>query len=207
IEEVVARAQAASSLVLRARATARVRQASLGMQRSNRWPTISLGGGVNRASSGVDQSALFDLSPDGLGGRLSLSVSIPVFSRFQTSFDIGRADVDYRNSLQETRLTELEVEETVRARYVDLDVAWSTLQESARGLELAEERLRMVREEYRLVAKTFEELQGAVRQAAVQRRAAIDERFAFATALLDLYAAAGIVAQEAGLSDPDPSAN
>ena len=201
IRDLVDGAMSASPTVREAEATSRSSQAALKVQRANRWPSVRLSTSVGRSSFGRDQAALFDLSPEDFGGNISLSFSIPVFSRFQTSYQIAEADVAYRNSIESLREAELQVEEAVRARFVDLETAWITLQESARGLELAEERLRMLREEYRLANATFEDLQGAIRTAAESRRTAVEQRYAFAQALVDLYEAAGIVAREAGLGD------
>lgn len=200
VEGLVTSAVATSPRVLEAQASTRSRRSQLDMSRSSRWPTVSLNSRVYRSSYAREQDALFDLSPNDFGGDISLSVSIPVFQRFETSYQIAQAGVEHRNAIETERLTALQVEEEVRGRYVDLETAWHTLQDGTRGQQLAEERLRLVREEYRLANATFEDLQGAVRTAAEARRTAVEQRYAFARALVDLYEAAGVVAQEAGLT-------
>ncbi len=201
LDALVAQAVEASPRVLEAGASSRSLRAQLAMSRADRWPTISLNGNLGRGSYGPDQSALFDFSPSDFGGSVQLSVSIPVFQRFNTSYQIAQASVAHQNALEDQRLMELQVEEEVRARYVDLETAWLTLQDVGRSLDLAQERLRLVREEYRLATATFEDLQGAVRTAAESRRAVVQQRYAFARALVDLYEAAGVVAQQAGFAD------
>ena len=202
VEGLVAAAATTSPRVLEAQASTRSSRALLDINRSSRWPTISLNSGIYRNSYAREQDALFDLSPNDFGGDISLSVSIPIFQRFETSYQIAQASIEHRNAVQTERLTELQVEEEVRGRYVDLETAWYTLQDGTRSQQLADERLRLVREEYRLANATFEDLQGAVRTAAEARRTAVEQRYAFARALVDLYEAAGVVAQQAGLTAP-----
>ena len=182
-----------------ANAALEVSRAALNGQRSDRWPTLSLSTSISRGSYGPDGTELFAFDPEDFNGGLSLSVSIPVFSRFTTSRAIAAADVELRNANETLRQTELELEEQIRARYVDLEAAWASLRERARRLEIATERLDIVQEEYRLATKSIEDLRAAIREEASALRDALDQRFEFAGALLGLYEAAGIVGQEAGI--------
>lgn len=208
ITQLLQEAMSASPTVREAMASSNSSQAALKVERSSRWPSLSLNSNLNRQSFGRNEDALFDFGPRDFSGSIALQVSIPLFSRFETSYQIAQADVAFRNSVERVRQVELQVEEDVQAKYVDLQTTWSTVQQSARGLELAEERLRIVREEYRLAAKSFEDLQLAVRQAGQARRDVVNERFAFFQALLDVHHAAGVVAQEAGLIPaPGPGTN
>lgn len=176
-----------------------VSRAALNSQRAERWPTLSLSGDIGGSAVGNERTAMFDFIPDGGSGGLRLSVSIPVFSRFTTSRAIAAADVDLRNANEALRQTELELEEQIRSRYVDLETAWASLTERTRRLEIATERLGIVEEEYRLATKSIEDLRAAIREEASALRDALDQRFEFAGALLGLYEAAGIVGQEAGI--------
>lgn len=188
-----------------AAATLSLRQASLRNRKAARWPTLSLNSNFYRNAFGQDQTALFDLlevnlSPDDFRASIGLSVSIPIFTRFETSRSIAEADVQLRNAGEAMRQTELEVEEQIRARYVDLETAWATVQERDRRLEIARERLRIVRQEYQLATKSVEDLRTAVREEASALRDVVDQRYEFATALVGLYEAAGTVAREAGVT-------
>ena len=176
-----------------------VSRASLNMQKGDRWPTVTLGAGVSGGTFGIERTALFDFLPDGGNGGLTLSVDLPIFNRFTTSRAIAAADVDLRNANESLRQTELDLEEQIRARYVDLETAWASLRERTRRLEIATERLGIVQEEYRLATKSIEDLRAAIREEASALRDALDQRFEFAGALLGLYEAAGIVGQEAGI--------
>ncbi len=199
VEELVAAALQESPAVGASEAARSVSQSRLGSARATRWPSLSLGSGFSRDSFGLERAALFEWNPEDIAGYLQLSVSIPLFRRFETSQQIASADVDLRNAGEEVRRAELEVEERVRASYVELETAWANVRQSDIGAEVASERLRIVQEEYRLATKSIEELRTAVRDQATAQRDAVDQRFIFADALLTLYEAAGIVAREAGL--------
>ena len=200
LEMLVATAVQRSPAVGAAEATRAVRQSALGSAKASRWPTLSLGSNFYRSASGPDRSALFELDPGDFYSTFGLTVSIPVFTQFQTSQRIASASIDLRNAGEQVRQAELEREEQVRTRYVDLETTWATLRQRETALEVAEERLRIVQEEYRLATKSIEDLRIAVREQATAQRDAVDQRFEFAVALVWLYEAAGIVAVEAGLA-------
>ena len=197
----VARALRESPTVAAAEATLAVSQSNLSAEKADRWPSLSLSSGISRGSYGPERSSLFKFNPEGFNGSLRLSVSIPLFTRFQTSQSIASANIELRNARETIRKTELDVDELIRSRYVDLETAWANVRQRSRALEVASERLEIVREEYRLATKSIEDLRTAIRDEAAARRDAVDQRFEFAVFLVGLYEAAGIVGMEAGL-DP-----
>lgn len=200
LDALVERGRRDSPQVGEAAATLSLRQAALRNQKAARWPTLRLTSSFYRNAYGEDQTALFELlelnfSPDDFRASVGLAVDVPLFTRFQTSRDIAEADVQLRNAGEAMRQTELEVEEQIRARFVDLETAWATVQERSRRLEIARERLRIVRQEYQLATKSIEDLRTAVREEASAQRDVVDQRYEFATALVGLYEAAGAVAR------------
>ena len=199
LDVVVSEALALSPRVGAAEAGRSVRQSQLSSSRASRWPTISLTSGFNRSSFDRGRSALFDLNPGDFRGRVGLNVQIPIFSQFETSQQIAAADIELRNAGEDVRQAELELEEEVKSRYVDLETAWSNVRHRETVLEVATERLRIVQEEYRLATKSIEEFRAAIREEAEAQRELVQQRFEFAVALVGLYEAAGIVAGEAGL--------
>ena len=203
LDGLVATALRESPKVGEGEATLAMRQAALKRQKAARWPSLSLSSNIYRSVNGEDQEALFSLDPKDLYGGLSLSLAVPLFTRFRTSRAIADADVEVRNAHEEISRVELEVREDIHARYVDLETAWATQQERDRQLEIASERLRIVRQEYELATKSVEDLQAAVREEASALRDAVEQRFEFAAALVRLYEAAGVVAAEAGLRTDD----
>ncbi len=203
IDGLVAEAVRESAQVGAANAALATSRAALRSQRATRWPSLSLSSSINRGSYGPERTKLFDLNPSDFSGSLSFGISIPVFRQFQTTQAIASAEVALRNANETVRQTELELEEQIRARYVDLETAWASLRERTRRLEIAIDRLAIVQEEYRLATKSIEDLRAAVREEAFAQRDLVDQDFQFAVALVTLYEAAGIVGREAGL---DPAA-
>ena len=200
LEALVEEGLARSPAVAAAAAGRAVQQSRLGSAKAGRWPTLSLSSSVSRWSRARDRDALFGFFPDDFSGSVSLSVSIPVFSRFQTSQEIASAEVELRNASEQLRQNELQLEEQVRSAHVDLETAWATVEQRVTAAEVATERLRIVQEEYRLAVKSIEELRAAIREEAAAQRDLVEQRFEFAGALLGLYEAAGVVADRAGLA-------
>ena len=72
-----------------------------------------------------------------------------------------------------------------------LSIRWETLGIAERSLAIAREAVELARGEYRLGARTFEQLQQSVKSEADARRQLIQARYGFVDALLDLEAAVG----------------
>lgn len=199
LDGIVAEALAASPAVGAAEAARSVQRSRLSFARASRWPTLSMSSRITRSSYVRGRSALFDMDPQDFRGSVSLGLQIPLFTQFQTSQQIATADVDLRNAGEQVRQAELEIEEQVKSRYVDLETAWANVRHRRTVLEVAAERLRIVEEEYRLATKSIEELRAAIREEAEAQRELVQQRFEFAVGLVGLYEAAGIVTGEAGL--------
>ncbi len=192
VDELVARAMEASPRVDEARASLSVQQASLRSEKATRWPTLTVTGSFRRSSYASKSAALFDMSPRDVSGGVSVSMSVPIFRQFQTSFAIAQADVEMRNATESIRQIELDVERQVRVQFVDLESAWRSATELARRLDVAERRLAIVREEYELAVKSVEELRAAVRERASALRDSVDQSYEFAAVLVSLHEAAGL---------------
>jgi len=200
VAQLVAEAVQNNATVRSAEASERASEAASKSARARRWPSVALSGGLSRSAFGVDASSLFDLTPDDRSnGYLQLSVSIPLFQQFQTSFQIAQADVDRRNAAETTRQRRLETERDVRAALIDLVQAHQRVESTSRALEIADERLRLVREEYRLAGKSFEDLQAALRSAGQARRDVVDGRYGFVEARIALEEALGARIGAAGV--------
>jgi len=178
--------------ILERHASVAADRAGLKSAKGIRWPSLNLSLGGNQNVSGADKSAFFDpYAADSRYGNMSLTLSIPVFQQFQTSRRIVAADVTLRNSEQALRLTELETERDVRSQYLDLVDAWITYQTNLRARDLAEERLRLARDDYRIAGMTFIELQTAIRDAQTERRNAINAQFDFLNAMIAIEETVG----------------
>ena len=210
LAELVARAGRQSPAVASAEADMAVQRASLNSQKAVRWPTISVSSRIGAGNNGQNYDELFglDFGKTEISNDVSLGLSLPIvdilpiFDGFQKSYSVASATMSLRNAEMSLRQTRLRIEESIRSKYLDLETAWQNVRQRERAREVATELLGIVREEYRLATKGIGELRTAIRDEANARREEVDQRFAFATALLALYEELGIVAQEAGTDLP-----
>ncbi len=165
----------------------RAAASGLGAARGGRWPTVTLGADLNRSGFGPRTEFLFDPSPDqSRFGGLRIGIQIPLFQNFRTSYEIASADVRLRNAGEDLRQERLLVEQRVREAAIDLRSRAQQRELMAALRDLADRRLALVREEYRLAVADFEALQNAVREAASARRDEINARFDLVDALITL---------------------
>ena len=171
----IGRAVAQSPLIQQNRAQVDVSRASLSAVRSTRLPSISLGTNFYQNAYGQEYTAAFKpFSSDSRYANVRLSLSIPVFTGFSAERDIAVAQVELANAEGRVRQTRLEIERDVRSRLIDLSGAWDSYRLAERSSEIAEERLRLAREGYRLTTVSFSDLQLAIEGAANERRTAIN---------------------------------
>ncbi len=188
----IGRALDQSPLILQNRAQVDVSRASLSAVRSARLPTISLSTGFYQSGNALEYGATFQpFSSDSRYASASLSLSLPVFTGFSAERDIADAQVQLANAEEGVRQTRLEIERDVRSRLIDLRGAWDSYRLAERSSEIAEERLRLAREGYRLTTVTFADLQLAIEGAANERRTAINARYDFIAARIELEQVVG----------------
>jgi len=191
-EALVVRALASHPLIHQQMAQLDVGAAQARAARGSRWPTLSLSFGFNQRTFAQEREALFDLYPDqGRYGSTSLSMSIPLFSRFQNSARIAEAQVGLDNAQENLRKTRLQVEEEVRSRLIALRTAYQGYQIALRSQEIAQERLRLAREQFRLGSRTFSELQLDIDAGASAEREVITQLFGFLEAGVNLEETVG----------------
>jgi outer membrane protein len=191
-DDLVARAQASSPVVLQQLAQLEVGAAQAKVARGSRWPSLSMSFGFNQRTFAQEREALFDVWPDqGRYGSTSFSLSIPIFSRFQTSARIAEAQVALDNAQENLRKTRLQVEEDVRSRLISLQTAYQGYQIALRSREIAQERLRLAREQFRLGSRTFNELQRDIDDAAAAEREVITQLSGFVAARANLEETVG----------------
>lgn len=209
LEGLVARARVESPAVRAREEQVQMSRASLREENARRWPSIKASSSWGRSAFEDGQTALFDLQPGpSVSGNAnwSFSFSLPIFDRFQRSYSTASRRIDLENALESLRQQEMQVEQDVRTRFATLTTDWETLLLRESALEIASQRLEIMREEYRLANVDIQPLRTAINEEARARRDAIDQRFTFALALLDLYEAVGTVGEEAGIvTVPEPS--
>ena len=188
----IGRALEQSPTILQNRAQVDVGRASLSAVRSARLPTISLGTYFFQDAYGQEYTAAFNpFATDSRYASARLSLSIPVFTGFSAERNIAEAQVQLANAEEQMRQTRLEIERDVRSRLIDLRGAWDSYRLAERSSEIAEERLRLAREGYRLTTETFADLQLAIEGAANERRTAINARYDFVAARIELEQVVG----------------
>jgi outer membrane protein TolC len=146
--------------------------------------------------------AFLSLSPSGAWDRnISLSLRFPDIARF-FDFQGGtkRQQLTERNQAETLRELQMQVEQEVRGRVVDLRLAQRSLEiQGGRGI-LAEERLSLSLESYRMGgATTFDQLKNALEQAEQARRQELQARHALERALIDLEETLGVPLASAGV--------
>lgn len=202
IESLLAQAFADNPRLRAQEAQVQISRVQLRADQAQWWPTISASTNWGRSSFETGQAAIFDLRPgESTSGNAhwSFSFSIPIFDGFQRSYGTASRRLDIQNANESLRQAEMQLELDIRTRFAQLTTDWETLQLLNRALEIASERLQIMREEYQLANVGIQDLRTAINEEARARRDAIDQRFTFALALMDLYQSVGIVGQELGI--------
>jgi outer membrane protein TolC len=187
LERLVSRGLESNPTVLERDAGITAGRAALKAAKGSRWPSLTFGLDLNQRVNGNETSAFLDPYPDASRwAGLSFNLSIPVFTQFETSRQIAQADVELRNAEQSMREMELQVERDARTQILELQKAWDNYRINVRARDLADERLTIAREEFRLAGVTFDELRTAINDALAERRGVINAHFDFLNALVNL---------------------
>jgi outer membrane protein len=192
-DDLISRALEVNPTLQRSEVAIRTAEVGLSEQKRAWWPQITTGVSFFRQAFAAGGEALFDPSISGsTESNFYVGFSLPILNGFfQQSTDQQRAAVDLSNQRETDRQTRLELEETIRGALLDLDNQWTSYRLSERSNVIAEEALRLAREEYRLGTRTFEDLRASVEQEATTRRQIITARHLFVDALLALEEAVG----------------
>lgn len=178
--------------VAAARARVSAAEASLRGARAGYWPTISADAGYGRSTSLSTYDALFEPNPRNHAFSFGLSVSLPIFTGFQTSAQVAQSSAALDDARAQLRAAKLAAEGETRAALIDLENAYRALALAERSAELSRERVEMARERYRLGALGFTELQAVIDRAATAERDALDARFRYVQAVVALEARTGV---------------
>jgi len=193
-----ARLGADSLVALALRANPRIAQSAsalaaaehrMGAARGGRWPTVDARLGVSRSVFGQEYEGAGILDPSARADRnlsLGFSVSLPVFDQFRGSVQVAQADAAQTRAREAARAARLAVEREARSALIDLENAHRGIQLAERASKLSQDRLELAREQYRLGAIRFIDLQAVVDRAAQAERDALRARFGFAGALATL---------------------
>jgi outer membrane protein len=182
----VARALASNPIVRQRSAALDAARHRAGAARGRRLPTITASAGYSRSVNERGFGAFGELNPLNYGFNFGMTVSMPLFTRFQTAGAIAEASAAVNDAEQDVRAARLSVERDVRAALIDLDNAWRTLQLAELNAELSRERQELTQEQYRLGGISFTDLQNVIDRTAQAERQALDARFGVHVARLNL---------------------
>lgn len=185
-----------------------VQSATLGVQETQNswWPSVSVGVDIYRRSQAPQTGSVFDVGiSEPLDAQFRVNFSIPMFNNyFQNRQGMEQAAVQLDNDREAEREARLRIEETVRSAVLEISNQYESLRLAGRSSEIAQEALRLAREEYRISARTFEDLRASFDSEATTRRQVITARHSFVDALLSLEEAIGVRVRGGG---PPPSAS
>jgi outer membrane protein len=185
-----------------------VQSANLGVQEAKNswWPSVNMGVNVYRRSQAPRGASVFDVGiSEPLDAVFQIDFSIPMFNNyFQNRQGMAQAAVQLDNDREAEREARLRIEETVRSAVLEISNQYESLRLAGRSSEIAQEALRLAREEYRISARTFEDLRSSFDSEATTRRQVITARHSFVDALLSLEEAVGVRVRGGG-SPPSAS--
>lgn len=186
VHGLVTRAVGQGPRLAQERANVEAADRQVGVARAARYPTVSANASWGRGFSAQDYDAFGELDLPNRSWGFGLSINVPIFNRFTTWSQVGRANVELENARQTLREARLQVEREVRAALIDLESAYSAVRLAERSAEIARERLRQGEELYRLGSIGYTELQRMFDDVANAERGVVNAYNQFAGALLQL---------------------
>jgi outer membrane protein TolC len=178
-------AEAASPQVRAAQASATAAQAEISSARSVYWPTLSLSANVGLSGSSSRDYSFYD------NRGASLSLSWPIFNRFQREQNINTAENAAITAEAQAADAARQVSANLTSQLADLEAARLQIDITQVSVKAAEEDLRVQQERYRLGASTIVDIltsQEALDQAEVD---AVNARFSYLRAKAQIEALIG----------------
>jgi len=181
------RAFSSSPNLIEQEATVEVSRAQAQSARRAHWPPLTISFNARQSTFDDDYGGFLAGFPDkSRSGGASFGINIPIFQGFNNKARIVQAEISLVNQEEAFRETQLLVEEAVQSRLIALETAHQSYLITLRSREIAQERLRLGREQFRLGSRTFTELQQDIDAASQAERAVINQLFALERALADL---------------------
>jgi outer membrane protein len=158
-------------------------------QVTNAW-----GGVYPRLSGNYGLSTNADLPGDLFSQKtysLGLSLSIPIFSQFNTEYAIELADIQLKNSNEDLTALERQVRTDVMNSYLDLETARKQLDVSKTALASAKESWNAKKESYTLGAATYLDQQLAYNNYLQAEYTSISKEYSYINAQFTLLSVIG----------------
>jgi outer membrane protein len=186
VAALVARAMANHPRVARVQAAEQQAEHRLSAAQTSRWPRLTMGASLGRSQNNSNYSGFVQVNPLNQNAGLNFALSVPLFTQYQTSYQIHSARAARDAAREDSRAERLTVERDVRVAVVELQNAHTAAAQTTRAVELNRRRLELAQQQYRVGALTLMELTDAVERAARAERDALRTRFEFAAALATL---------------------
>lgn len=186
-ESLASRAFSSNPTLIVQEANVDVSRAQAKSARRAHWPPLTISFNGRQGTYGDDYGGFMAPFPnDSRSAGASFGISIPVFQGFDNKARIVQAEVTLVNQEESLREARLQVEELVRSRFIALETAHQSYLITLTSRDIAQERLRLGREQFRLGSRTFTELQQDIDAASQAERAVINQLFALEQALTNL---------------------
>lgn len=125
--------------------------------KSGFYPTLS--GSYGLSTSAVQLKDMFNRKVYNVG----LSLSIPIFSQWNTEYSIQSANVDIKNTNEELKTLERQIISDVKTSEIEMKTAKAKLEVSATAIKAAKETWEIIQEKFALGLTTFIELRQSYR--------------------------------------------
>ena len=140
-------------------------EAGITIAKSSMLPRVSFnaGMGTSYSSFGRDpltgqQAAFGDQLSDNRSQNVGLSVSVPIFNRFQTRTSVERAEVQLNNARLDLENLQQSIALEVRQAYLDYQTAVKRLEVTEKQLQAARQALEVEQARYDVASSTLVEL-------------------------------------------------
>ncbi|HWL39252.1 MAG TPA: TolC family protein, partial [Gemmatimonadaceae bacterium] len=151
----------------------------------------SLSASYSRSGSGIDPRFGFGDDPFSYNGRLSFSLSYPLFNGFQREEQVVRAKVAETNAQAALRDAELAAQQSLTQHIGTLRGASQRVAVQAASVAAAEEDVRVQQQRYNIGASTLLDLLTSQTALAQAQQALIQARFDYRIARAELEALIG----------------
>ncbi|MBW3660062.1 MAG: TolC family protein [Gemmatimonadetes bacterium] len=187
-DALVARALGDHPGLRESRAAQRAGEAQVWIARSSYLPTFQFQYSLARS---VVDTVEFSFSDWNDRDFWVVSMSWPLFGRFERYHQTSRASANLRTAKEEERARALQIEEQVRVAHSRLHTAYATYEANVTAFELAREDLRLGEARYETGTGSFVDLLDARVRAAEAETNLIASTYDFHIALVDLERATG----------------
>lgn len=117
--------------------------------RSSRYPTLSLYGELGTRYSNQNTGEFYDQWKNLGYQQIALTVSVPIFTRYQTQNQIDQAKINFMNAELDYKQAYLDVTNSIQSDYLDLVAAMTSYQ-------TAEENYEVTSQTFEFMKKRFE---------------------------------------------------